>query len=114
MPLGISVEKRIDISHEVAAKLPLEVSRIVGKTAHDTYDFSQIEVPRDTNFLANSGQVNFVSGAQEGEVYYGASYAGYVHEGTTRTPANEFLLRAFQTVEPGIQAACRQLEARLR
>lgn len=109
--MTITIERRIDRFDQVAAALPRECSAVIRKTAFDVFARSQIEVPRLTGHLALTGSVR--GNGNEWEVYYGADYAGWVHEGTRHHAPNPFVTRSLDAVLPSTLEAFAQLESRL-
>lgn len=108
---ALSIVKNFNICPKVAAQVVPVCTDIVGKWAMDTYGRSQMTVPRDTNFLANRGQVSH--NGTEAEITYDTDYAAAVHEGTARMRSQPFLRNAEEEIRPGAVAALNQLERRL-
>ncbi len=73
--------------------------RAVGKATTAMRGSSQREVPVDTGTLRASAETEIVRGAgtTSGEVSYNTGYAIYVEMGTSKMPAQPYLIPGYQT-----------------
>ena len=94
---------------QVASALKPAVDEIERKVAHRILEVADQEVPVRTGRLRDSGDL-----AHEGDGYavsYDVPYAVYVHNGTRHRPANPWLTRAVNRVQPEFQETFEDLEA---
>lgn len=97
---------------EIAAKLPVETSTVVRKTAFDVEAHAKTIVPVDTGALKNSITTEMDSSVSA-IVAPHTEYAEYVEFGTYKMAAQPYMTPAAEAVRPGFEAAMKQLLERL-
>lgn len=113
---GIDVDIRFDRIRELNDQIPRVVASLVRRATLDTEAHAKQGVPVRTGALKNSisSSISVRGNSVVGEVATNLHYAAYVEYGTRNSPAQPYLIPAFDRVRAGLVGQLGSLERYLR
>jgi HK97 gp10 family phage protein len=101
-------------SKQASRVFDAELRRIITSATFAVEGRAKTLAPVDTGNLKNSIQGDVSANGKTGTVTAHAEYAAYVEMGTSRTPAQPYLLPALRAVLPKLRASLRNIGAVVR
>ncbi len=105
---AIRIEVTKNILPRLSGDFPRRASVAIGLGLFKVLEAADPRTPRETGELADSAQVRFSPGAQDGTVYWPAPYASFVEHGTRLHAPQPFAKPAVDIVQPQLIKALRQ------
>jgi HK97 gp10 family phage protein len=93
-----------DRTGQVSAALRDGVRRIIQEATFAVEAHAKNNVPVDTGNLKNSVSASFEAGGDRGVVATGVEYAAWVEYGTRFSPAQPYMLPAYNEIAPRVRA----------
>lgn len=112
---GIDVDVRFNRIREINDRIPNVVASLIRKAVSETESLAKIRVPVATGALKNSitSSLEARGNVVVGEVGTSLHYAAYVEYGTRFSPAQPYLVPAFDRVRMSLAGALGALERHL-